>query len=397
MKKIGFVTPWFGMDISGGAEAELRELVLHLKDTALEFEILTTCVRSFNSNWNENYHKEGVSVENGIVIRRFRADQRDGAAFDSINWKLMRNISITREEEEVFIHEMVNSSELYSFMHDNEEEYGIFVFIPYMFGTTYYGVKVNPSKAVLIPCFHNESYFHMNIFRELYSRVAGIVYNAKPEMELTERTYDLQGVRQIVMGIGMDTDISGDARRFREKYRMERPFMIYAGRKDAGKNVDLLLRYFSEYHKRQRSDLELVLIGGGKIDIPLDIADNVHDLGFVDRQDKYDAYTAAELLCQPSHNESFSLVIMESWLCGKPVLVHDTCAVTKNFAIESNGGLYFKDYFEFEGTLDCILSNRSVAEVMGGNGRKYVEKNFSWNKIIDRYINFFETIEGESE
>lgn len=397
MKKIGFVTPWFGMDISGGAEAELRELVLHLKDTALEFEILTTCVRSFNSNWNENYHKEGVSVENGIVIRRFRADQRDGAAFDSINWKLMRNISITREEEEVFIHEMVNSSELYSFMHDNEEEYGIFVFIPYMFGTTYYGVKVNPSKAVLIPCFHNESYFHMNIFRELYSRVAGIVYNAKPEMELTERTYDLQGVRQIVMGIGMDTDISGDARRFREKYRMERPFMIYAGRKDAGKNVDLLLRYFSEYHKRQRSDLELVLIGGGKIDIPLDIADNVHDLGFVDRQDKYDAYTAAELLCQPSHNESFSLVIMESWLCGKPVLVHDTCAVTKNFAIESNGGLYFKDYFEFEGTLDYILSNRSVAEVMGGNGRKYVEKNFSWNKIIDRYINFFETIEGESE
>lgn len=397
MKKIGFVTPWFGMDISGGAEAELRELVLHLKDTALEFEILTTCVRSFNSNWNENYHKEGVSVENGIVIRRFRVDQRDGAAFDSINWKLMRNISITREEEEVFIHEMVNSSELYSFMHDNEEEYGIFVFIPYMFGTTYYGVKVNPSKAVLIPCFHNESYFHMNIFRELYSRVAGIVYNAKPEMELTERTYDLQGVRQIVMGIGMDTDISGDARRFREKYRMERPFMIYAGRKDAGKNVDLLLRYFSEYHKRQRSDLELVLIGGGKIDIPLDIADNVHDLGFVDRQDKYDAYTAAELLCQPSHNESFSLVIMESWLCGKPVLVHDTCAVTKNFAIESNGGLYFKDYFEFEGTLDYILSNRSVAEVMGGNGRKYVEKNFSWNKIIDRYINFFETIEGESE
>ena len=79
------------------------------------------------------------------------------------------------------------------------------------------------------------------------------------------------------------------------------------------------------------------------------------------------------------------------------MLVHDTCAVTKNFAIESNGGLYFKDYFEFEGTLDYILSNRSVAEVMGGNGRKYVEKNFSWNKIIDRYINFFETIEGESE
>jgi len=155
MKKIGFVTPWFGMDISGGAEAELRELVLHLKDTELEFEVLTTCVKSFNSDWSENYHKEGVSVENGIVVRRFRADQRDGAAFDRVNWKLMRNISVTREEEKIFIREMVNSSGLYEFMRENEEVYGVFVFIPYMFGTTYYGVKINPSKAVLIPCFHD--------------------------------------------------------------------------------------------------------------------------------------------------------------------------------------------------------------------------------------------------
>ena len=44
MKKIGFITPWFGMDIPGGAEAELRELVLQLKETDLEFEVLTTCV-----------------------------------------------------------------------------------------------------------------------------------------------------------------------------------------------------------------------------------------------------------------------------------------------------------------------------------------------------------------
>lgn len=397
MKKIGFVTPWFGMDIQGGAEAELRELVLHLKDTDLEFEVLTTCVKSFNSNWSKNYHTEGVSVEGGIIVRRFKADGRDGAAFDNVNWKLMRNMSVTRKEQNVFIHEMVNSSALYQYMRDKEEEYGLFVFIPYMFGTTYYGVTVNPAKAVLIPCFHDESYFYMDIFKELYSRVAGIVYNAKPEKELVERNYNLQNVRQIVMGIGMDTDISGDVKRFREKYKIREPFMVYAGRKDAGKNVDLLLRYFSEYHKRNFSDLVLVLIGGGEIEIPADIADRVYDLGFVETQDKYNAYAAAELLCQPSHNESFSLVIMESWLCGKPVLVNDRCAVTKNFVIEANGGLYFKDYFEFESAVDYILSHESAAEIMGSNGKRYVENNFAWDQIIDKYINFFQKIEGESE
>ena len=393
--KIGFVTPWFGMDIPGGAEAELRGLVLHLKETDLKFEVLTTCVKSFNSNWSENHHKEGVTVENGITVRRFKVDKRDEVSFDDINWKLMRNMPITREEEDVYIREMVNSSALYQYMRDHEDEYGLFVFIPYMFGTTYYGVEVNPSKAVLIPCFHDESYFYMNIYKELYSKVAGIIYHSTPEKELAEKTYDLQNVTQAVLGEGVDTNISGDARRFREKFKMEEPFLIYAGRKDAGKNVDLLLRYFSEYHKRRLSDLKLVLIGGGKIDIPSDISEKVCDLGFVDKQDKYDAYAAAELLCQPSHNESFSLVIMESWLCGRPVLVYDKCAVTKSFAMETNGGLYFKDYFEFEGAVDYILSHKNDAEIMGSNGKRYVENHFAWSHIIDIYINFYRKIAGE--
>lgn len=390
--KIGFVMPWFGMDITGGAEAELRELVLHLKGTDLEFEVLTTCVKSFSSNWSENYYKEGVTIENGVTVRRFKADDRNEEAFDNVNYKLMQNMPVSAAEEEVFIHEMINSSALYQYMRDHDNEYELFVFIPYMFGTTYYGVQTNPSKAVLIPCFHDESYFYMDIFKELYSRVAGIAYNAKPEKRLAEKHYKLQGVKQIVMGIGMDTGINGDACHFREKYHIKAPFMMYAGRKDAGKNVDLLIRYFSEYHRRQTSDLSLVLIGGGEIVIPAEISDRVYDLGFVEKQDKYDAYAAAELLCQPSHNESFSLVIMESWLCGRPVLVNERCAVTKNFAIEANGGLYFKDYFEFECAVNYILAHNSEAKKMGDNGKQYVESQFAWDAIIDKYIKFFEEV-----
>ena len=36
MKKIGFVTPWYGEEIPGGAEAELRGVVHHLKDAGAE-------------------------------------------------------------------------------------------------------------------------------------------------------------------------------------------------------------------------------------------------------------------------------------------------------------------------------------------------------------------------
>ena len=199
------------------------------------------------------------------------------------------------------------------------------------------------------------------------------------------------------MGIGMDTDIVPDPAAFREKFGVKEQFILYAGRKDEGKNVHTLVKYFAEYIKRRDTDLRLVLIGGGQIELPKELVDNgrILDLGFVDRQDKYNAQGAAEFLCQPSKNESFSLVIMESWLCGRPVLVHEDCAVTRNFASESNGGLYFGNYFEFEGCTDYILEHKNTAWQMGSNGRDYVRRNFDWDVIVDKYKRFFADITGE--
>lgn len=45
MKTIAFVIPWFGFDIPGGAEMELKGLVSHLHDAGVKVEILTTCVK----------------------------------------------------------------------------------------------------------------------------------------------------------------------------------------------------------------------------------------------------------------------------------------------------------------------------------------------------------------
>jgi hypothetical protein len=72
--KIAFVIPWYG-DIPGGAESECKNTAENLSRNGIEVEILTTCVKEFNSDWNYNYYKEGVSELNGIVIRRFKVKQ----------------------------------------------------------------------------------------------------------------------------------------------------------------------------------------------------------------------------------------------------------------------------------------------------------------------------------
>lgn len=394
MKKIGFVIPWYSENIPGGAEMELRGITTHLHNAGIAVEILATCVKDFSSDWNENYFPEGTDTVHGFTIRRFKVRKRDSAAFDAVNFKLINNRRITAGEEKIFIDEMINSPDLYSYIAEHKDEYSVFVFIPYMFGTTYNGLKVCPEKSVLIPCFHDESYLYMDIFKDVFQNIAGIVYNAEPEYKLANSVFDLKNVRQIVMGIGMDTHLTCDPDAFRRKFGINFPFILYAGRKDSGKNVDTLVKYYAEYLKRRDTELKLVLIGGGKIDLPRELTDSgrIVDLGFVDIQDKYNAQAAAELLCQPSKHESFSLVIMESWLCGRPVLVSEDCNVTKHFVCESNGGLYFKDYFDFEGCVDYIVNHRDIAAAMGENGKQYVKDHFAWDVITRKYIKFFEGI-----
>jgi len=393
MKKIAFVIPWYAEKIPGGAEMETREVTKHLHQAGMDVEILTTCVREFVSDWNENYYPEGIEIIQEIPVRRFKVRKRNTRAFDEVNLKLMNRIQPTEPEEKVFIQEMINSPDLYAYIAEHKDEYTAFVYIPYMFGTTYYGIAQCPEKAVMIPCFHDEAYLYMQIYKKLYPQVAGMIFNARPELELTEKVYDISGVEKIVMGIGMDVDLQTYPEEFRKKFGIQEKFILYAGRKDSGKNVHTLLNYFGEFKKRNPSDLKLVLIGGGEIHIPESARKDTVDLGFVDIQDKYNAYGASEILCQPSKNESFSLVIMESWLCHRPVLVHDKCAVTKNFVQESNGGLYFNDYFEFEGCLNYFLHHLEESDIMGENGREYVMKHFDWNVITEKYRAFFEKIE----
>lgn len=396
MRKIGFVIPWYGEDIPGGAEMELREVSTHLQRAGMDVEILTTCVREFSADWNENYYSAGTAVVEDIAVRRFPVRRRDTAAFDRVNRRLMEGQHLSLQEEKTFVEEMVNSPQLYEYLKDASDDYALYVFIPYMFGTTYYGMQACPEKSVLIPCFHDEAYLYLRLFRQAYIQARGIIYNAMPEMELANKVYDFTTTEQICMGIGMDTNICANADAFRKAYRIQKPFLLYAGRKDAGKNVHTLLRYFAEYKQRHGdSDLQLVLIGGGSIEIPASVRDDVYDLGFVSRQDKYDAMAAAELLCQPSHNESFSLVIMESWLCGRPVLVHSQCAVTRDFARRANGGLYFRNYFEFEGCVQYILTHPEQARTMGQNGGAFVRENFDWDVIVEKYRAFFAKLTEE--
>ena len=328
--KIAFVTPWYGPNIPGGAESEARRTVQHLQQAGYDVEVLTTCIRDFFADWGGNYYKPGIEHINGVLVRRFPVEKRDKRQFDEINQKLIDGRHISPETEQIFINEMFRAPDLYTFIRQHCQDY-LFFFIPYMFASTYFGAQICPQRSAIIPCLHDEGYAYMDIFRAVLPNVRALLFNTHSESKLAAQLYGnpASQIRQVV-GIGLETEFTYDGQRFRQKYHLDEPFISYTGRRDSGKNVPLLLDYWQRYVKSNETKMKLVLIGPGDIALAPDLAVHVVDLGFVPLQDKYDAYAAATLLCQPSLNESFSLVIMESWLAGTPVLVNGRCPVTRS-------------------------------------------------------------------
>jgi glycosyltransferase involved in cell wall biosynthesis len=381
--KLAFVTPWYGADIPGGAEAETRRVVEHLHAAGFEVEAWTTCVRDFYGDWGKNYHQPGVEVIAGVPVHRFPVIPRDRTAFDAVNWKLMNDQAVSESEERTFVEHMLRVEGLYDHI-AQEADRALLFFIPYMFATTYYGAQVRPDHSYLIPCFHDEAYARLRLFRPVFEAVKGMLFLSAPEQQLAARLFDLERQDTQVIGAGVDAQ-PGNAAAFRAKFGLGGPFVLYAGRRDPGKNVELLVDYFRRYRQARPGTARLVFIGPGAMPVSLADTSGVMDLGFVSPQDKRDAYAAATIVCQPSIKESFSLAIMEAWAAGTPVLVHAQGAVTSDHCRRANGGLYFSNYAEFETCLDILLAQPDLRRRLGEQGRAYVLRNFSWDVIVDKY------------
>jgi glycosyltransferase involved in cell wall biosynthesis len=381
--KLAFVIPWFGLEIPGGAEAACRTTVRYLHEAGLEVEVLTTCIKEFRSDWGQNYHRPGCTTLEGIPVRRFQVGRRDCRAFGRLNARLMKGLPITEDEETLFLQGMFCCDALVEFLRSHRHEY-VYFFIPYMFPTTYWGTLACPERAVLVPCLHDESYAYLNIYQAMFAQARGVVFHSQAEQALAEQLYSLRPDAGVLVGSGLPTHFQTDPDRFRNKYGVE-DFVLYAGRRDEGKNVPLLVDYFCRYKELCPTELKLVLLGDGPVQIPPDHAEDIVDLGFVPVQDKWDAYAAARVLCQPSLNESFSIVLMEAWLAQTPVLVHEQCAVTREHCLASSGGLYFSSLADFIGCLDYLRANRELARRLARNGRQYVLANYRADRIVHKY------------
>ena len=224
-----------------------------------------------------------------------------------------------------------------------------------------------PGRAVLIPCLHDEPFAHLGIVRDAFHACRGFIFNSPPEAALADKLYGIGDRPAGVVGLGFDPAPPADPDAFRRRHGLEGPLLVYLGRKETGKNVPLLIQYALRYRAVRRADLTLVLAGDGPVTAPPGTAGSGTWATSTPPR-KAAAYAAATVVCQPSVNESFSIVLMEAWLAGTPVLVHARCPVTTHHVFQAGGGLAFEDFYEFAEALDLLLEDRERRRPAGPPG-----------------------------
>lgn len=379
--RIAIVTPRYGAEIGGGAETQAREFAEEAVRQGWTVEVWTTCARDHYTWANE--WPAGRSLVNGVPVVRFPLTEWAKERQGKIGLRVAAYSPVAVEQQYAWLHAGPHSAALYAHVAQQQDKFDCYVMLPYLSPLVHYAAWAAPEHTILWPCLHAEPQAGWEPVRLLLSNVRGVMFNTHEEASLAGDQLQIPLRRSAVLGEGVATAGCGVRNaESRTPHPALRPDLLYIGRLEEGKNIPLLYRYVRRYVDEGKA-LRLVVMGSGPFVPPRHPAFDFR--GYAPEAEKVAACAAALALCQPSHNESFSRVIMESWLAGRPVLVNENCLPTRGHVQRSKGGLAFRDYSEFAAAVDWLQANPTLADQMGRNGQRYVQQNYTWPLVVERF------------
>ncbi len=386
--KVAVVVQRYGLDINGGAELHARYIAEHLA-RHVEVEVLTTCAQDYITWRNEL--PAGEARLNGITVRRFPVRrERDPADFGRRSQRVFTARHSMRDELTWLEAEGPASPALVSFVRTSRASYDYFVFFSFRYYHAWHGARAVPSQAILVPTAERDGAVGLSMFGPIFRGVRALMYNSFEERAMINAVAGNDAVPHVVVGVGSEVPQHVSPERFRRKYGIDVPFVVYVGRIDENKGCAELFRYFEQYCRAVRGDQLLVLIGRAVLPVP--DHPRIRHLGFVPDEDKFDAVAAADALVMPSYFESLSMVALEAWGLGRPVLANGRCDVLKGQCIRSNAGLYYESFEEFLETLALLQADRAVRAALGENGRAFFARHYAWPVIEKAYVGMFERL-----
>lgn len=388
-KRLAFVVQRYGLEIVGGSETLCRQVVELLAPT-FDIEVITTCAQDY---WTwENEYPAGTTTVNGIPVHRFPTIRPRSADFGKFAAQIFGRPHTYAQELKCLYDQGPLVPELLAYIATQRDQYDLFVFFTYIYYPTALGLRLVPDKSLLVPTAHDEPSIYFDLYKALFHSPRAILYNTEEERAFVQSLFGNHYIPNQVVGVGVKVPAQSDPERFCRKFGVSKPYVLYVGRIVSSKGCQELLDYFTGFNKN--GAVQLVLAGRTEMDIP-DRPDILY-VGYISEEAKFDAMTGAVALIMPSQYESLSMVTLESWMTGRPVVCTAASPVVAGMCRRSNGGLYYRDAAEFGEILRTLLAHPDLQRRLGENGRRFVLANYTWDVVEKKYVEVIKQVLSQS-
>lgn len=235
-----------------------------------------------------------------------------------------------------------------------------------------------------------------------------LIANTDEEARDLVRLYDADPAAVDVVTPGVDLDVFAPrdyvAARRSLGIDPDAELLLFAGRIQPLKAPDVVLRAAArliEDDPVRRDKLQVAIVGGASgtgFDRPRALDELARDLGIADRIVFVPAlsqsqlaqwYSAASMVCVPSHNESFGLVAIEAQACGTPVVAAGVGGLSTAVSDGVTGVLV-----DSHRTADWAAAIASLLEEPGSMdamGQKAIDHAsvFGWDATADRTLEVY--------
>jgi glycosyltransferase involved in cell wall biosynthesis len=379
--EVAFVVQRYGADVTGGSEALARAVAEHLASSH-DVTVFTTCARDYVTWRNEL--PAGEDEVAGVRVLRFEVEEeRDLASFNAFAEPLYVRPRSRDEELEFLRRQGPFVPGLVDALAQARTRFTAVVFFTYLYYPTVFGLRAAGERSILVPTTHDEPPLRFSLYAEVFARPRGFVFLTRAEEHLVHERFSVQGRPAIVAGTGIEPATTPDVQGFRARHGLDGPYVLYAGRIDAGKGCAEMLAFHERYRLEKQDAAALVLIG--RLAMPEPRQQGVVHLGFLSEQEKSAAMAGARAIVCPSPYESLSIVLLEGLALGVPALANARSAVLKEHCLRSGAGLFYEDGDEYVEAVDLLMRDDRLHRALGASGRLYVEAEYRWDVVMDRW------------
>jgi glycosyltransferase involved in cell wall biosynthesis len=209
------------------------------------------------------------------------------------------------------------------------------------------------------------------------------LWNTAAEQRLAIRLYGAQAGRGRIVGaaVKVQPPSSQSIDAARARHGLPARYLVYVGRIEKGKGCAELLHAWRAVSP-QLPDAALVFVGTGSM--VFETSPRVRRTGFVDGAERDALVAGAAALVMPSRHESLSLVLLEAFALGVPVLANAASEPLADHVAASGAGDAYRGRRALRAGLRRALARPAAERArLGEAGRRYVAAHYA-PEVVER-------------